>query len=310
MQEKNFISIVLYIHNIEVDNIKSFCDKLNGGLLSHFKNYEIILVNDSAEEENLNKLVVKLNSITEHNTISIISFPEYVGLETAMMAGDDLAIGDYIFEFDNINIEFEQDILMRVYSKTQEGYDIVSACSDKKENSLFSKLFYKVYNRGVSKEKKLESETMRLLSRRAYNRVKSMARVGVYRKALYGSSGLKYFHIYDANIVTLNKHDKNEVKQRWQLALNSLMLFTNVVQRIAVAISCVFLLAVIIITIYIVSVFVLGKPVAGWTPIMMYLSIGFLGVFSILSIVLKYLSLILKLEFHNDTHIVESIRKV
>lgn len=310
MKENNFISVVLYYHNVEHSILHSFSDKLYNGLLQHFKNYEIVIANDSSDDVGLDILISALNHYVEHNTITVINFPEYVGIETAMLAGDDLTIGDYIYEFDNLNMDFNQDFLSEMYQITLQGNDIVSAGPVEPDVSLFSKTFYKVYNRGVSANQQLTTEVLRILSRRAFNRAKSMAKVISYRKAIYAAGGMKRCHLTDESIRILNKHDKSEVKMRWQLAINSLMLFTNVIQRISFFISCLFLVIVMVITVYIVSVFVLSKPVAGWTPIMMYLSIGFFGVFALFSVILKYLSLILNLIYQKDTYVVESIRKV
>ena len=88
------------------------------------------------------------------------------------------------------------------------------------------------------------------------------------------------------------------------------MIFTNTIQKFSLAVSMFFLLLTVVISVYIVGVFVLSKPVAGWTPIMAYLSLGFFGIFSLLTIVLKYLSVILNIIFKNENHIIESIKKI
>ena len=120
MKENNFLSVVLYCHEIAQETISYFSKALYEGLLHNFKNYEVILVNDACHEEKLNDLSNELNKYVEHNTISIIKFPHFVGIEVAMTAGDNLAIGDYIFEIDNINVHFSKDTLMSAYHAPHE----------------------------------------------------------------------------------------------------------------------------------------------------------------------------------------------
>lgn len=310
MKENNYVSIVLYYHNVDHSVIDNFANQLYEGLLVNFKNYEVIIANDSQDSEGLDLLIAALNKFAEHNTITVIDFPEYIGVETAMMAGDDLTIGDYIYEFDNLNIEFDKKLLMETYRLTMEGNDVVSVGPREADTSFFSKIFYKIYNKSVSTKQKLHTEVFRILSRRAFNRAKAMAKVISYRKAIYAASGMKHCYLADESVHFLAGHDKNEEKMRWKLGFNSLMLFTNTIQKFSVFISCFFLVIVVAITAYIVLVFALGKPVAGWTPIMMYLSICFFGIFSLFAIVLKYLSIILDMVYHKNTYIIESIRKV
>ena len=59
-----------------------------------------------------------------------------------------------------------------------------------KSNKLSSKLFYRLYN-STSAEDKLYPETFRIISRRAWNRIKSLSISIPYRKALYLNCGLK-----------------------------------------------------------------------------------------------------------------------
>ena len=52
------------------------------------------------------------------------------------------------------------------------------------------------------------------------------------------------------------------------------------------------------------------KPVEGWTPIMLFLSLGFFGIFLVLTVTIQYLSVILKLIYKKKVYLVSSIEKV
>ena len=53
-----------------------------------------------------------------------------------------------------------------------------------------------------------------------------------------------------------------------------------------------------------------GQPIEGWTTTMLVLTLGFFGVFLILAIVLKYLSLLVDLVFRHQKYLVESVEKL
>lgn len=310
MKENNFISLVLYFYSIDESKIREIPGKIAKGLINNFKNYEIIIVNDGEKEEKVNEFVDELKKFTLHNTISVLTFPSFIGIEKAMIAGDDLAIGDYIFEFDVLNAEFSEAILMQAYQLALKGNDIVSVASKGMKSSLSSKAFYFLYNKGVKKEQKIQSEIFRVISRRAFNRAKAMTKSISYRKACYASCGLKRAVLVDKTAKTYKIHDDKERYNRINLGIDSLMIFTNMIQKISFMVSLFFLLMTVIISIYIVAVFALSRPVAGWTPIMLYLSLGFLGIFVLFTIVLKYLSVILNMIFKSENHLVESIKKI
>lgn len=310
MKENNFISLVLYFHNVSDKKINELPSKIAAGLISNFKNYEVVIVNDGEDTKKVDAFIKKLSQYTNHNTISVINFSSYVGIEKAMIAGDDFTIGDYIFEFDMLNADFSENVLMEAYRTALAGNDIVSVVPQKMHTSFSSKVFYALFNHGVQQENKIHSEILRVLSRRAYNRTKAMAKTIAYRKACYAACGLKRHSIIDTNIQKNKVLDTKEKYFRFNLGIDSLMIFTNTIQKFSLAVSMFFLLLTVVISVYIVGVFVLSKPVAGWTPIMAYLSLGFFGIFSLLTIVLKYLSVILNIIFKNENHIIESIKKI
>lgn len=52
------------------------------------------------------------------------------------------------------------------------------------------------------------------------------------------------------------------------------------------------------------------RPVEGWAPLMGMLSVGFFGIFLVLTLVIKYLDVILKLIFQRQKYMVSSIEKI
>ena len=60
----------------------------------------------------------------------------------------------------------------------------------------------------------------------------------------------------------------------------------------------------------VLNIFNSTKPVEGWLSTMGFLALGFFGVFALLTIILKYLSVLLNLIFRHQRYLVSDIEKV
>lgn len=296
-KEKNFISIVLYIYNSE-DKIEVFLNKINTILYNNFEKYEIICVNDASTDNSLN-IIRNFSNSLNGQVINIINMSFYQGLELSMNAGRDLAIGDFVYEFDSIYIDYNIDTIMEVYFLSLKGFDIVSAIPRTKRRKS-SKIFYSIFNKYASTQYKLDTETFRILSRRAINRVHSMSKTIPYRKAIYSNCGLKLdFVIYDTIRNPVYDKGQQVKEKRRDIAIDSLILFTDIGYKVSIGMTIFMMIITIITAIYTLIIFLNKTPIAGWTTTMLLLSISFFGVFAILAIIIKYLSILIDLVFKN-----------
>lgn len=309
-KEKNFISAVLYIHNNE-KSVKNFLQALDKALSETFSKYEIICVNDCSTDSSIPAIKDFASQRNGETMISIINMSIYQGLELSMNAGVDLAIGDYVYEFDSLSMDYDSKLIMDVYRKSLEGYDIVAAAPEIMKHKS-SRLFYRIYNKHSGSAYKLRTESFCILSRRAINRVDSISKTIPYRKALYANSGLKINVLtYRSGSDTGRPFSKQVNENRRELAFDTLILFTNLAHKIALTLSMLLLLFTVFSAIYTCVVFFgQHRPVAGWTTTMLLLSVGFFGVFLLLAIVIKYLSVLVDLIFKRQKYLVESIEKI
>ena len=130
------------------------------------------------------------------------------------------------------------------------------------------------------------------------------------RKALYATSGLKSGFITYDNSVKENYYSSEERKERINTATDTLIFFTNVAYKISLCFCAIMLIFMLIAGVYTIAVY-LGqrKPVEGWTPLMGLMSAGFLGIFLVLAVIIKYLDVALKLLFQKQQYMVASIEK-
>lgn len=306
--EKNFVSAVVYVHNNE-KQIKSFLEMLQKTLASHFGKYEIIMVNDASTDSSA-EIIREVAKGFEGSVVSILKMSYFQGMELSMNAGKNLSIGDYVFEFDTVDVDYDEELIYEIYKTALTGYDIVSASSDKNQK-LSSNLFYKVFNMFSKVQYKLTTESFRVLSRRAMNRIDASSTTIPYRKAIYANCGLKCKNVpYEAKKDVEKIYSGNQKKFREELAVESLILHTNVAYKVSSILTFVMMAVTLFALIYTVVVFLTGNPVAGWTTMMLILSFGFLGMFAILSIVIRYLTIILDLNFKKQQVVFESIEKI
>ena len=307
-KEKNFASAVIYVHNAE-KRIENFLKTIIGIMERNFEHSEIICVNDSSDDNSLS-LIKKTSECASTTSISVVNMSYFHGLELSMNAGIDMSIGDFVFEFDNTYLDFEPSVVMDIYNRSLRGYDIVSASADKKEK-FTSKMFYKVFDRYTDLSYKMSTESFRVLSRRVLNRIDSMNKKIPYRKAVYANCGLKTDNIkYQVvNQVALST-DKKEKNFRSNLAVDSLILFTEMGYSFAKAMTILMMCMSVFMIVYSVVIYATANPVAGWTTTILFLSVVFFGLFGILTIVIKYLQLLVDLVFKRKQYSFESIEKL
>ena len=308
--EKNFISAVLYLNSAENEQeLKEFINKLLSNLKEHFLQYELICVDDETKQEYLD-CVKACKRSNEEVTITILHMSHYQGMEVAMNAGRDLAIGDFVIEFDECCYNFPDEMIETVYAECLKDYDIV-CCRDITKKRATSQLFYSVFNRFSGMEYKLQSDNFRILSRRGINRMQSLNRMIPYRKALYANCGLKMQYLEYEPVVECNySYDRKAKEKRRGVAIDSLLLFTDVGYRIAAVLAGIMVALMMCIAIYALVIYVNGIAIVGWTTTILFLSFAFFGLFAILSIVIKYLSLLLNLTFKRQRYLFDKIEKL
>ena len=199
---------------------------------------------------------------------------------------------------------------MKIYKHSLEGFDIVSASPDKKAK-LSSRFFYKTFEIFSDVSYSMTTESFRVLSRRVINRISSMNKTIPYRKAVYANSGLKTDNLkYEIKNVANVRIDKRERKYRSGLATSTLILFTDFGYSFAKGMTVLMMIMSILMVLYAVAIFVIGSPVEGWTTTVLFLSLAFFGLFGILTIIIKYLQLIVNLVFKRKHYNFENIEKL
>ena len=296
-KEKNFISAVVYLHNDGAQAVRFF-KALNAVLDQHFEQYELVAVDDACADDTIPTLRDWAKALEKPLTILHLSLHQ--GRETAMNAGLDAAIGDYVYEFDSTELCYPEAMIFDAYRTALQGSDIVSVCP----KATRSGLFYRIFNANSHSNYQLRTDAFRLVTRRAINRVHASSAHLPYRKAAYAASGLRMVDLEFDGQLTVKQ------KGRFNLALDSLTLYTNFGFKASVTVTLCMMALALAELIYTLVIFATGHPVEGWTTTMFVITVGFAGLFAVLTIVVKYLSLLLNLTFRQQKYLVESIEKL
>jgi len=305
IKQKTFISAVIYIRNAE-DIVGDILMMLYEVFSFNFEKFEIICVDD-ASTDNSKNIIINLAEKTANGILSIVNMSYYQGIEASMRAGIDLAIGDFVFEFDETVMDYEPDLIMQVYNRSLQGFDIVSCGKGNRRAS--SKLFYSIYNRHSGTQYALRSETFRIISRRGINRTQSMGVNIPYRKAVYSNCGLKTDYISYRPNGSGGAH-MQRLKNPHDTALTSLILFTNVAYKVSLAFTFIMMLVTIGTIGYVIIIYLMGIPIAGYTTMMILISGAFFALFTILAVIIKYLSVILGLVYQKQKYVIGGVEKI
>lgn len=303
-KEKNFASAVVYCHDDEL-TISNFIESLDKTLSQNFQSFEIIIVNDASTDKSI-QIIKQIAAKKEGEVISLLNMSHYQGLEASMNAGVDLAIGDFVYEFDFAYADFDWSMMMQIYRQSLKGYDIVSAEANQ-EPRLASRFYYAIFNRYAKLQHEIGNETFRILSRRAINRIHSISQSIPFRKAAYANCGLAISRL---QYVPCSKVIRKQYADQTKVALDSLILFTDVAYRVTIGLAIIMAVSAASFAIYALVYKLMSNPVEGWTTTIIFMALGFFGLFVILAMEIKYLQTIVKLGFRKKEYLFESIEKL
>lgn len=296
--EQNYISVVLVVNDKD-HGVVNKVQNISNILKNNFKGSEIVIVDNTITN-------MELSVLNEKNIkYTLIKLPIKHNTQQALNAGTAMAIGDYIVEIEDISFEVDYDKIMELYKKSQEGYDFVFLTPKKSRRS--SKIFYNILNKYFknSFNEDINSSVMTLSSRRGQNKVAEVGKRIINRNVAYVLSGLKSSYI----VVDMDYKNNRGFSENLMLMFDTLIYYTDAImlftQRLAFGFFILFGLGVI----YSIITKIVKETVKGWASLFIILSLGFFGIFFILSIIIRYLHHILQNSLNTKDYIYRSVDK-
>jgi len=204
--------------------------------------YEIVYVNDGSRD---NSLATLKELAAETSAVKVINLSRNFGQHSAICAGFEHVSGNTIILMDADLQDRPEDIVDLVQKLHTENADIVytiKQSSDKKLTSrLTSTLYHYVFSRIVKTNVPLNIGTFRAFNRKLLEAVLQFKEVNV----LYGP--LMFFMGFKSCFLELPYHERPHGKssytfsKRLQLAINSLISYTDVPHRLSMMFGMILL---------------------------------------------------------------------
>lgn len=291
MKYKTYLSVVIYVRN-EAQSVATCLNELGSFLSEHFEMYEIIVMDDASEDDTLEQ--ARRCALAGNHAVSVMELSRRHGVEAAMQAGLERAVGDWVFELESTVLDFDLELLTLMYTQGSRGFEIVTASGDR--GPARSRLFYAVVNRYADLDQPLRTVRVRLTSRRSLNAMLAMKEKVRYRKALYAFVGARQHHVvYPAKPERQGRAPRRRMdRETTSLAFDVLLSFSGFGLRLAHRLSFAFGLLSILAIAYAVFIYLFKENVVqGWTTVTVLTSGGFAGLFLVLGIIGEYLARIL-----------------
>lgn len=134
------ISVVSPVYNAE-NIIPELVLQLHKHLRVITDEYEIIMVNDASTDKSWTKIE---EESTKDKKVKGINLSRNFGQHYAITAGLDNAIGDWIVVMD-CDLQDQPSEIIKLYNKTQEGFDVVLARRHDRKDTFFKHIFSKIF---------------------------------------------------------------------------------------------------------------------------------------------------------------------
>jgi glycosyltransferase involved in cell wall biosynthesis len=154
--------------------------------------YEIVFVDDGSRDGTSEAL---RSAASEDPRVKVIFFSRNFGHQAAITAGLDFASGDAVAVMD-ADLQDPPELLPRMLSLLEDGYDVVSAQRVKREGETFfkrytAKMFYRLMRKLVDERLQDEVGDFRLFSRRAVTAIRTLREQHRFMRGMVAWLGLR-----------------------------------------------------------------------------------------------------------------------
>jgi len=168
------LTVIIPVLN-EAPNIAVLYNRLNQVLAQVGQPYELLYVNDGSTDDTLSKLVAL--SVSDPR-VRYIDLSRNFGHQVAVSAGIDYALGKHIIIID-ADLQDPPELILRLYAKMNEGYDVVYAKRIARKGEswfklLTAKAFYRLFNRWSTIQIPLDTGDFRIISNRIVKVLREM----------------------------------------------------------------------------------------------------------------------------------------
>lgn len=296
-----FVSVIVAPRRY-IDNPTEYCRTLSNDLMARYSNYEIIFIDNNLETEHILPIISLLDQLP---CMRVVRLSRAYTYDTALMAGIEAAIGDYVVLTDPCLDPI--DDIHEVVSLNKK-YDIVQGVADISErkmldSSRWRKLFYWYNRKYLGIDVPVQATYFTSLSRRALRAVAATSQQEVHIRQILKTVGYSY-----VEYTYKTKEDPTRTTSLRTGVAEALSIVgshsthplrvMSVVGTLASALNLIY-------AVYVVIVAIFEKNVAaGWTTMSLQLSAMFFILFLFMAILSEYIGKILAETRHDQRYLV------
>ena len=271
--------------------------------------YEIILVEDHSPDDS-QAIIREICKVNKH-VVGVFHSRNF-GQQYAIHTGLSLATGDFIVTMD-CDLQDTPALIVNLFNKAQEGYDIVYASRQNRQDGYVKKLGSKIFNRllGFLTET-VQDETIANFVLYRKKVVDAMLQMGDYRRYYplmnhwvgFKSCKLPIPHAERAD----GKASSYSMKKRIELALNTAVAFSTKPLRLIIYFGMFISAIAILLALFMAAHYILtGITVSGWLTL--FVSLWFIAgvMIMIMGIIAVYIGSVLKKKKNRPSSLVSEI---
>jgi glycosyltransferase involved in cell wall biosynthesis len=292
--EDIFVSVVV-VARPGAENIAAYITDLSKLLRSHYSNYEIVIVDNNVRNEEISAVAKLLHKLP---CLRIIKLSQQFKYDTALFAGLEVAIGDYVCTVDAMvdPVKYIPNLI-----KANKDNDVVQGVSSapikgKLGSQMGRKIFYWYNRKYVGIDVPLHATYFASYSRRAINSLTGTGRHHRHIRQLARKVGYGYAaHPYEPS---QNPGNQRTLRTGVIEALEITTSYSTHPLRFVTWLGVFAGIVNVLYACYVVMINFIGREIApGWTSTSMQLSLMFFVLFMIMVILSEYVGRIL-----HETH--------
>lgn len=295
VETKRSVSIIISVYN-EEKVLKEFYAKAKSTLTQlNDYNIQLIFVNDGSKDRSQSILNEILAANDSTFRIQIIEFSKNYGHEAAMIAGIDNCNDDIAICMDS-DLQHPLEEVSNMIKAYEDGYDIVLMNRVKRhDNGIFknflSKLFYKIIDKLSENKFEKNASDFFMISKKVSQILKQDFRErNRFLRGIIQIIGFNMTSIDYQSPERFAGQSNYSLKSLAKLGVTAIFAFSNKPLKISLIFSLLFFFFSIAVIIYSLIIYFWGsvQPPAGYTSIMIFMSIGFTVISLIISILSIY----------------------
>jgi glycosyltransferase involved in cell wall biosynthesis len=233
--------------------------------------YEIICVNDGSQDKTL-EILEEIAS--KDNKVKVVSFARNFGHQCAVTAGLKYVTGDAIVIID-ADLQDPPELIPEMLKLWEEGNEVIYGKRKTREGEsifklLTAKMFYKTLNALSDVEIPKDTGDFRLVDRKVVDVMNQMPEHNKFLRGLWGWIGFKQMPFEYERKERFAGKTKYPLKKMLKLASDGIIGFSTKPLKLVGALGILSIIISIVILIYslISYIFGLNNLTAGWTSIM------------------------------------------